>query len=128
MTDPSVKNHLYNTIWHYFLSIQINQKTPDMKKIFGIAIFAAALAFSGTAMAQEKTNAAQDVKSAGKKVGNKTAEIASKGASKVVDKTYKDKVGPDGETIYIDKHSKYYYVDSKGKHIYISKSELKDKM
>lgn len=99
-----------------------------MKKIFGLAIFSVVLAFSGAAMAQEKTNAAQDVKNAAKKTGNKTAEIASKGASKVVDKTYKDKVGPGGETIYIDKHSKYYYVDGKGKHVYVSKSELKDKM
>lgn len=99
-----------------------------MKKIFGIVLFSAAFAFSGTAMAQEKTTAAQDVKNAAKKTGNKTAEIASKGASKIVDKTYKDKVGPNGETIYIDKHSKYYYVDDKGKHVYVSKSELKDKI
>ena len=101
-----------------------------MKKIIGTALVAAFLALSNNAIAQEQQNttAAQDVKNAGKKVGNKTAEVASKGGSKVVDKTYKDKVGPNNETIYIDKHSKYYYVNDKGKHIYVAESDLKDKM
>jgi hypothetical protein len=95
-----------------------------MKKILSIAICLMTIT-AGTTMAQEK--AVQDVKDAGKKVGNKTAEIASKGASKVVDKTYQDKVGPNGETIFIDKHSKYYYVDGKGKHIYVAEKNLKAK-
>lgn len=103
-----------------------------MKKIIGIALFATMLALGNSVNAQEKqTTAGQDIKNAGKKVGkkvgNKTAEVASKGASKVVDKTYKDKEGPNGETIFIDKHSKYYYVDGKGKHIYVAESDLKDK-
>lgn len=51
-----------------------------------------------------------------KKAGNKTAELASKGKSSVVDEVYKNKVGPAGESpIYIDHNSKYYYVDKKGK-------------
>jgi len=68
------------------------------------------------------------VDSAAKKVGNKTAELASKGKSTVVDQVYKDKIGPDGQSpIYIDHDSKYYYVDKKGKKVYVSKSSLKDK-
>lgn len=55
-------------------------------------------------------------------VGDKTAEIA-----KVVDQTYKDKVGPKGQTIYIDNRSKYYYINTEGKKIYVKKSQLKDK-
>ncbi len=62
-----------------------------------------------------------------KKVGNKTAEIASKGKSAIVDEVYKDKVGPAGQTIYIDHSSKYYYVDKKGKKVYVPKSKLMDK-
>jgi len=62
-----------------------------------------------------------------KKVGNETAEVASKGKSKVADKTYKDKVGPDGQTIYIDGHSKYYYVDEKGHKQYVSSTDLRNK-
>lgn len=62
-----------------------------------------------------------------KKVGNKTAEVASEGASKVSDKTFAGKVAPGGETVYIDKNSKYYYVNSKGRHVYVTKAQLKDK-
>ena len=63
-----------------------------------------------------------------KKTGNKTAELASKGKSAVVDEVYKDKVGPDGQSpIYIDHSSKYYYVDKKGKKVYVAKASLKDK-
>jgi hypothetical protein len=63
-----------------------------------------------------------------KKAENKTAELASKGKSAVVDEVYKNKVGPAGQSpIYIDHDSKYYYVDKKGKKVYVSKSSLKDK-
>jgi hypothetical protein len=55
-----------------------------------------------------------EIKKAAKKAGNKTAEIAVKGASAVVDKTYKGKSGPNGQTIYIDNKTRYYYVDAKG--------------
>ncbi len=60
-------------------------------------------------------------------VGNKTAEIASKGAAKVVDKTYKGKEGPHGETIYINEDSKYYYVDKSGHRHYIAEAMLRTK-
>jgi hypothetical protein len=63
-----------------------------------------------------------------KKAGNKTAELASKGKSAVVDEVYKNKVGPAGQSpIYIDHDSKYYYVDKAGKKVYVTKSSLKDK-
>jgi hypothetical protein len=68
------------------------------------------------------------VDSVAKKVGNKTAETAVKGKSAVVDEVYKNKVGPAGQSpIYIDHNSKYYYVDEKGKKVYVPKSSLKDK-
>jgi len=101
-----------------------------MKKVFVIAASAALLSFSYAAHAQEKhdtTTTGYHVKKDAKKVGNKTAEIATNGESKIVDKTYADKVGPNNETVYIDKHSKYYYVDGKGRKIYITKLEMKDK-
>ena len=68
------------------------------------------------------------VDTAVKKAGNKTAELASKGKSAVVDEVFKDKIGPAGQSpIYIDHSSKYYYVDKKGKKVYVPKSSLKDK-
>ncbi|OKS87494.1 hypothetical protein RG47T_2955 [Mucilaginibacter polytrichastri] len=61
------------------------------------------------------------------KIGNKTAQVAVKGASAVADKKYDGKVGPAGQTIYINKKSHYYYVNARGKKVYVSKSKLRNK-
>lgn len=74
----------------------------------------------------EKTG--KQIKKGVKKAGDKTAETATKGASYVKDQVYEDKVGPDGQTIFIDNDSRYYYVDGKGKKVYVEKSKLKDKV
>ena len=111
-----------------------------MKRLLSIGITLAVCAVSGNVLAQTKDSSSlkheirkeaketgEDIKEGAEKVGDKTAEIASKGASKVVDKTYKDKMGPDGQTIYIDGHSRYYWINKKGEKVYIEKSALKDK-
>ena len=99
-----------------------------MKKLISILTlgFLLSLSISASAQAVEKTK--QAVKKSAKTVGNKTAEIASKGKSRVTDKVYKDKMGPNGETIYIDDHSRYYWVDKKGHRHYISEASLKTKV
>lgn len=111
-----------------------------MKKIIGIGFIAFMLGFSSSANAQEKVKelgkelkeeaveAGQATKRAANKVGNKTAEVASKGKAKITDEEYKDKVGPKGETIYIDNHSQYYWVDEKGHRHYVSEARLKPKV
>jgi ABC-type microcin C transport system permease subunit YejE len=68
------------------------------------------------------------IKKGAKKVGNKTAEVASKSKAAVTDEKHKDKVGPNGQTIYIDNHSKYYWVDDKGHRHYVTEAELKPKI
>jgi hypothetical protein len=89
-----------------------------MKKPVALLLVALGIAF--TTQAQ--------VDSVAKKIGNKTAETASKGKSAIVDEVYKNKVGSAGQSpIYIDHDSKYYYVDNKGKKVYQPKSSLKDK-
>lgn len=100
-----------------------------MKKVLGTALFAAALFLAGQAQAQTKdtTSFTHKVSKTATKVGNKTSELAVKGASTVVDKQYKGKCGPNGETVYINNHSKYYYVDKKGHKVYLKESELMDK-
>ena len=109
-----------------------------MKKVTALLV-ATTFILSSAAYAQHDTTSAgkqfkEGMKTTGKaigkgakKVGNKTAEITKKGISEVKDKTYTDKTGPDGQTIYIDKHSKYYWIDKKGGKQYIAQSELKDK-
>ena len=105
-----------------------------MKKLATVCMLVVLPAFMSTAIAQVKDEVKQDAKKVGHEVkkdatkaGNKTAELASKGAAKVTDKEYQDKVGPNGETIYIDKHSKYYWIDKKGHHHSIKASALKAK-
>jgi len=98
-----------------------------MKKLIGISILAMLLGIS-SANAQDTTKkVTTKVKEGAKKAGNKTAEIASKGKNAITDKIYKDKEGPNGETIYIDKHSKYYWIDEKGHKVPISKNKLRNK-
>lgn len=70
---------------------------------------------------------AQGIDSTAKKVGNKTASIAVKGASTVSQKIYKDKEGPNGETVYITKDDRKFIVDDKGKRVYLKKSQIHDK-
>jgi len=94
-------------------------------------LFAAAIGMAGT-LITSNTYAQVDtvikkVGNTGKKVGHKTASVAVKGASKITDKTYKGKQGPNGETVYIDKMDRKYIVDDKGKKVYLKKSEISDK-
>ena len=96
-----------------------------MKKTLGLVALVAALGLSSISFAQEEVK--DDVKKSAKKVGNKTAEVASKGKAKITDQVYKDKVGPNGQTIYMDNHSKYYWVDKKGRRHYTTEAELKPK-
>lgn len=91
-----------------------------MKKFISILIVAF-LALSVNAQVK------QDIKKGAKKVGNKTAEVASKSKAEVTDAKHKSKVGPQGQTIYIDNHSRYYWVDRKGKRHYVTSRQLKDK-
>ncbi|MVN23265.1 hypothetical protein [Mucilaginibacter arboris] len=94
-----------------------------MKKIKALLLSAAVL-FAVQSFAQNTGKG--KVGTAINKAGNKTAELAVKGASAVADKKYDGKVGPGGQVIYINKNSKYYYVNKKGAKVYVSKAKLKD--
>jgi len=107
-----------------------------MKKIFVIAMIAF-LGMSAPSFAQSTadkaahgvkkgaTKAWHGTKKGAKKVGNETAELATKGKAKVTDKKSDQWVGPEGQTIYVDDGSKYYWVNGNGKRIYVSQSALK---
>lgn|SRR5512143_2108728 len=104
-----------------------NTKFEIMKKLIGILTLGLLLTVSVSVSAQAVKKTEHAVKKSAKTVGNKTAEVASKGKSRVTDKVYKDKVGPNGETIYIDDHSRYYWIDKKGHRHYESEAALKNK-
>ena len=98
-----------------------------MKKLLLIAFFFAATAAPSFAQDETIKEVGKDIKKGAKKAGHKTAEIASKGKARMTDSEHKDKVGPDNQTIYIDNHARYYWVDDKGKRHYVTEAQLKDK-
>ena len=107
-----------------------------MKKIFGLA-FIALLGLSAPSFAQSTVDKAANgvkkgadkawhgTKKGAKAVGNKTAEVTEKGVARVKDKRSEEWVGPSGQTIYIDDLGKYYWINGKGKKMYVSESALK---
>ncbi|MDB5193404.1 MAG: hypothetical protein JWQ96_2967 [Segetibacter sp.] len=107
-----------------------------MKKVF-VYLMAMVVGFSTVAGAQEQQSTGEKLKTGAKKtgkavkkgakqVGNKTAELASKGAAQVKDKVYKGKVAPNGKAVYISDEGKYYWIDAKGKRQWVTEAELKD--
>lgn len=98
-----------------------------MKKLTIIACaIACSFAFAAHAQTKDKT-VGKRISNTADTVAVKTKTTAKKGVAKIVDKTYDGKQGPNGETIYIDNQSKYYYINSKGEKKYIAKAALKDK-
>ena len=109
-----------------------------MKKFLGVMIIAL-LGLSAPSFAQSTVDKAKNgvetgakkawhgTKKGAKAVGNKTAEVTKKGVARVTDKKSDEYVGPSGQTIYIDDLNKYYYVDNKGKKVYLTQGELKAK-
>ena len=96
-----------------------------MKKLMGVVVFLICVSLSYSASAQAVKKTTHAVEKGAKKAGNETAEVASKGKATVTDKVYKDKVGPKGQKIYIDDHSRYYWIDEKGHKNYVTEAELK---
>ena len=100
-----------------------------MKKLIAIFLVVSVFGLTTDVDAQSTVKkAGNKVERGAKKAGHKTAEVASKGKSKVVNTVAKDKIGPNGETIYIDNNSLYYWIDKKGKKHYIQSDQLKAKV
>ncbi len=68
-----------------------------------------------------------EVENAADRAGDKISEGAAKAAAEISDKRLDDKVGPDGQTIYMDTETKYYYINDEGKKVFVTKMQLKDK-
>lgn len=73
------------------------------------------------------SNTADDVKKGAQKAGDKVSEGVNDAAAAIKDQKVKDKVGPGGETVYVDNSAKYYYIDNQGDKKYITELQLKDK-
>jgi len=110
----------------------------NTSKTIGLAAVLLATALFNGMKAQQKDvvdktgdaikTGAKAVGKTAKKVGNKTAEVAVKGTAEITDKKYENKVAPDGSQVYIDKEDNKYYVNDKGRKIYLKESEISDKV
>jgi hypothetical protein len=101
-----------------------------MKHLFKLALFAAGILVVAQSRAQTHTDdhsVGHKVGTAAKDVGHKTAEVSAKGAAAITDKKYEGKVAPGGQTVYINKDSRYFYVNKTGHRVYLKKSALRDK-
>lgn len=101
----------------------------NKKSLLGLLTLALACTVTLSANAQEKKKetVGQAISKTASKVGNKTAEVAVKGTSKVGDKVYKGKVAPDGSDVYINGKNRKYYVNKKGGKVYLKASQIKNK-
>lgn len=76
---------------------------------------------------QDVNEASNEVKKDAQSVGDKIEEGTKDAAAAIVDQKLKDKVGPGGETAYVDEYGKYYYINNAGEKVFISKAQLRDK-
>lgn len=100
----------------------------NKKYLVGLLTLALAGTVSLSTQAQEKKKSVgEKIENTASAVGNKTAEVAVKGVSKVGDKTYKGKVAPDGSDVYINGKNRKYYINKKGAKVYLKASQIKNK-
>ena len=76
---------------------------------------------------READETADDVERGAQSAGDKISEGVNDAAAAIKDQKVKDKVGPGGETVYLDDNAKYYYINNEGNKVYITKLQLKDK-
>jgi hypothetical protein len=82
---------------------------------------------AGEKAEREANEAADDTKSTAEKVGDNISEGVNDAAAAIADKKVEGKVGPGGETAYIDDDGKYYYINNEGNKVFITKIQLRDK-
>lgn len=97
------------------------------KQLTAVAVIAIMAAGPVTGYAQGIDSTVKKIDSSAKKVGNKTANIAVQGLSRIRDRVYKGKQGPNGEPVYIDRDDRKFIVDEKGKRVYLQPSQIRDK-
>lgn len=96
----------------------------NLFKVLALAVFVSI--YSGSYSQEKDSTVGQDLKQAGKsagkavkKTGKKVGELGAKGAAELKDKPLKTVKGPNGETVYIDRYERKYYINKDAKRVYI---------
>ncbi len=77
---------------------------------------------------RDKANeVSEEAEEGAQSVGDKISEGAKDAAAAIKDQKIDDKVGPGGETVYLNEEAKYYYINNEGDKVFIPKVQLKDK-
>jgi hypothetical protein len=76
---------------------------------------------------QKAERTGNDIERSAENAGDKISEGVNDAAAAIKDDKLEDKVGPGGETAYMDDNGKYYYINNEGKKVFITKMQLKDK-
>jgi hypothetical protein len=100
-----------------------------MKNVLKVALVATGI-FSFTqafARTMPQDSVGHKIKKAATNVGHATSHAAATADAAVVDKKYDGKYGPNGQAVYINKYSHYYFISKTGHRVYLKKSELRDK-
>ena len=83
---------------------------------------------AGDEIREETNEAGEKIDDATDDTGDNLEKIGKSGAAHLKDERLESKEGPHGETIFINEHGQYYYIDDKsGERVNVEKSELKDK-
>jgi nitrous oxide reductase accessory protein NosL len=83
-----------------------------MKKLIAVLVFCIGLSFMSHAQDTTRNYPNQQ-------------KSTNKGQAKSMDKKLNDKMGPNGETIYMTTETRYYWIDDKGERHYVEVVDLK---
>jgi DNA anti-recombination protein RmuC len=119
---------------------ELEQATEEMENAWDNSTDAAedGVRESGEAIEEGAEEAGEAVEEGAEELGEETEEAADEsndrlekigktGAAHIKDERIESKEGPEGETVFIDEHAQYYYINKQGERVNVDKSELKDK-
>lgn len=78
-------------------------------------------------MKDQADRTGQDVKDGANDAGNAVSEAAAKTMAAIKDEKHADKVGSEGQSIYIDNHANMYYINNEGNKVFVTEGQLKNK-
>lgn len=82
---------------------------------------------AGNEMEKDAEATERDTERTADEIGDDISEGVNDAAAAIKDRKLKNKVGPGGETAYIDDDGNYYYINDEGKKVIITELQLKDK-